>query len=59
MDKEILEGIVGPVKHRIKKDRRRREMKKTKSIKRLPSTYYTDQSIRDMYKQMVASLDYE
>ena len=59
MDKEILEGIVGPVKHRIKKDLRRREMKKTKSIKRLPSTYYTDQSIRDMYKQMVASLDYE
>ena len=58
MDKEILEGIVSQVKHRIKKDLRRREMKKTKSIKRLP-TYYTDQSIRDMYKQMVASLDYE
>ena len=56
---ELLKEVQEAANHSIKRMERRDKMKKQPRIKTLPHGYYYNPSVREMYTQMVASLDDE
>ena len=56
---ELLKEVQEAANNSIKKMKRRDKMKTQHRIKTLPHGYYYNPSVREMYRQMVASLECE
>ena len=59
---DLVKKVQNSANHAVKKIKRRKNIKRNETqyrIKRLPHGYYSNPSVRQMYQQMVESLENE